>query len=198
MSLSLSITLLVIIISCHLLAFVFAVGAERRRSVGKVVHDQYDEYSYCVYDTDASTVYGLCAFGLLLVSQTVVNGVTKCFCFGKGLMPGRFKTIAVFFYVFSWLNFLAAEACLLGGSARNAYHTKYQVLFGTHLSCATLRKGVFAAAAALILLSMMASVVYYWAHSRADTGGWEKHQDEGLAMTGSDTSKKEANAYPTA
>uniref|UniRef100_A0A7N0UUU0 Uncharacterized protein n=1 Tax=Kalanchoe fedtschenkoi TaxID=63787 RepID=A0A7N0UUU0_KALFE len=172
MSLALSITVVVVVISFHLLAFVFAVGAEYRRNIGKVVQDQYDEYNYCVYETDASTVYGLCAFGLLLISHTVVNGVTKCFCFGKGLTPGRFKTLAVFFYVFSWLNFLGAEACLLGGSARNAYHTKYQVLINTHLLCATLRKGVFAAAAALTLLSMIGSVAYYWAHSRADTGDW--------------------------
>ncbi|CAM8979145.1 unnamed protein product [Rhodiola kirilowii] len=190
---SLSITLLVILISFHLLAFVFAVGAERRRSIGTVVHDEYDEYNFCAYDTDASTVYGLCAFGLLLISQTAVYGVTKCYCFGKGLVDGKFRTLALFFFVFSWLNFLGAEACLLAGSARNAYHTKYQVLFKTHLSCATLRKGVFAAAAALILLSMIWSVLYYWAHSKADTGGWQKHQNEGLVMTGSNTYEKQGD-----
>lgn len=85
------------------------------------------------------------------------------------------------------MTFLGAEACLVAGSVRNAYHTKYRERFGVHqLSCAALRKGVFAAAAALLLLSLASSLLFYWAHSRADTGGWEKHSDEGLPM----------NAYP--
>lgn len=74
---------------------------------------------------------------------------------------------------------------MLAGSARNAYHTKYRGYFVAHdLSCATLRKGVFAAAGALTLLSMLASILYYWAHTKADTGFWEKHhnQNEGLGL----------------
>lgn len=79
---------------------------------------------------------------------------------------------------------MGAEACLLAGSARNAYHTKYRGLFNQgELSCATLRKGVFAAGAALTLLSLIGSILYYFAHSRADTGGWEKHQNVGVGMT---------------
>ncbi|XP_022734210.1 uncharacterized protein LOC111287808 [Durio zibethinus] len=184
---AMSVPILAIVTSLHLIAFVFAVGAERRRSFAKVVPDQYDEKTYCVYSTDASTVYGLCAFGLLLLSQTIVNGVTRCLCFGKGLLTGGSSTTcAIFFFVFSWISLLGAEACLLAGSARNAYHTKYRGIFGgDDLSCATLRKGVFAAAAALTLLSLLGSIFYYWAHSRADTGGWEKHQNEGLGMTSS-------------
>lgn len=82
------------------------------------------------------------------------------------------------------LGFLGAEACLVAGSARNAYHTKYRGYFGaSDLSCATLRKGVFSAGAALVLVSLVASLVYYWAHSKADTGGWQKHRNEGVGMT---------------
>jgi hypothetical protein len=182
-----SISILAIITSLHLIAFVFAIGAERRRSTAKVVPDEYDEHTYCVYTTDASTVYGLSAFGLLLISQTVVNGVSRCLCFGKGLVTGKSATTwTVFFFIFSWITFLGAEACLLAGSARNAYHTKYRGIFlVVDLSCATLRKGVFAAAAALTLLSLIGSIFYYWTHSRADTGGWEKHQNEGVGMTAS-------------
>lgn len=85
------------------------------------------------------------------------------------------------------VTFLAAETCLVAGSIRNAYHTKYRGIFGgEHLSCATLRKGVFAAAAALTLMSMIGSVVYYWIHSKADTGGWQRHQNEGIGMAASD------------
>ncbi|KAA8529114.1 hypothetical protein F0562_034087 [Nyssa sinensis] len=179
-----SVSILAIVTSLHLIAFVLAVGAERRRSMAKVVPDEYDERTYCVYGSDASTVYGLTAFGLLMISQTVINGVTKCLCFGKGLMGGSSTTFAIFFFIFSWVSFLGAEACLLAGSAKNAYHTKYRGYLNMQdLSCATLRKGVFAAGAALSLLSMLGSILYFWAHSRADTGGWEKHHNEGLGMT---------------
>ena len=81
------------------------------------------------------------------------------------------------------VSFLGAEACLLAGSTKNAYHTKYRAIYGTDLSCDTLRKGVFAAGAALTLLSMVGSIVYYSVHSKADTGGWEKHHNEGVGMT---------------
>lgn len=148
-----------------------------------MVPDEYDEKTYCMYGSDASTAYGLAAFGLLLVSQAVVNGVTRCFCFGRGLMGRSSTAWAVFFFVFSWVSFLGAEACLLAGSARNAYHTKYRGVLGGDLSCATLRKGVFAAAAALSLFSLTGSILYYWAHSKADTGGWQKHHNEGIGMT---------------
>ncbi|XP_031111222.1 uncharacterized protein LOC116015324 [Ipomoea triloba] len=181
---ALSIPVLVLVISFHLIAFVLAVGAERRRSTAKVVPDEYDERTYCVYGTDASTAYGLSAFGLLLISQTVLYCVTKCLCCGRGMMGGKSTSCAIFFFVFSVVSFLGAEACLLAGSARNAYHTKYRGFFRVdHLSCATLRKGVFAAGAALTILSMIGSIFYYWSHSKADTGGWQKHQNEGLGMT---------------
>ncbi|CAH9108910.1 unnamed protein product [Cuscuta europaea] len=172
-----SIPVLALLISFHLLAFILAVGAERRRSTAKVVPDEYDERTYCVYGTDASTAYGLGAFGLLLISQAVVNAVTKCLCLGRGALAGKSATPALFF--FSWVCFLGAEACLLGGSARNAYHTKYRGIFGgDDLSCATLRKGVFAAGAALTILSMICSTLYYWSHSKAANGGWQKHHNE--------------------
>ncbi|XP_076936715.1 uncharacterized protein LOC143603980 [Bidens hawaiensis] len=178
-----SISVIVVIISLHALAFVLAIGAERRRSTAKVVPDHYDDSDYCVYDSDASTVYGLSAFGLLLISQTVVNGVTKCLCFGKGLVRGRLRSMTVFFFVLSWVSFLGAEACLLAGSAKNAYHTKYRGIYvGNELSCETLRKGVFAGGAALTFISMVASIVYYVVHLKVDTGGWEKHEN-GVSMT---------------
>ncbi|XP_004299041.1 PREDICTED: uncharacterized protein LOC101305664 [Fragaria vesca subsp. vesca] len=181
---ALSVPIVAIITSLHLIAFIFAVGAERRRSTAKIVPDEYDEQTYCVYGTDASTVYGLAAIGLLLLSHTVLNAVTRCLCCGKGLVSGSSTTRTVFFFVFSWTTFLGAEACLLAGSARNAYHTKYRGKFNLDdLSCATLRKGVFAAAAALTLLSLIGANLYYWSHSKADTGGWEKHHNEGLGMS---------------
>ncbi|XP_058088032.1 uncharacterized protein LOC131235000 [Magnolia sinica] len=178
-----SISVLVIICSLHLIAFVLAIGAERRRSTGNVVPDEYDEATYCVYDSDASTLYGLAAFFLLLISHALLNGVTRCLCFGRGLTPGGSRASAVCFFIVSWVSFLAAEACLLAGSARNAYHTKYRGRFGVHdLSCAALRKGVFGAAAALTFVSLVGSILYYSSHAKADTAGWLKHQNEGVNM----------------
>ncbi|GAA0166860.1 hypothetical protein LIER_21923 [Lithospermum erythrorhizon] len=95
-------------------------------------------------------------------------------------MEGRSTTCAMFFFDFSWVTFLGAEACLLAGSARNAYHSKDRGIFGgVELACATLREGVFAAGAALSLLTMIGSILYYWFYSKADTQGWEKQQAAG-------------------
>ncbi|KAK4786475.1 hypothetical protein SAY86_003164 [Trapa natans] len=190
---AISVTILSTITALHLIAFVFAVGAEHRRSKATVVPDKYDERTYCLYSTDASTVYGLSAFGLLLLSQTVLNGVTRCLCFGRGLVSGTSVTAwTIFFFIFSWVSFLGSEACLLAGSARNAYHTKYRGIFGgDDLSCATLRKGVFAAGAALSLLSLVGSIFFYCLHSKADTGGWHKHREEGIGMASSDYAREQ-------
>lgn len=128
-----SVSILAVVTSLHLLAFVFAFGAERRRSTvpfslylslclflfclllffpiyrfffflqAVAVPDKYDEKTFCVYGTVAATVYGMSAFGLLLVSQAVVNGVTKCLCFGKGLVTGTSYTVwSIVFFVVSW------------------------------------------------------------------------------------------------
>ncbi|CAA6673226.1 unnamed protein product [Spirodela intermedia] len=177
---AISLTVVVAVLSLHLLAFVFAIGAEMRRNTGKVVPDEYDERTYCVYGSDASTTYGLAAAGLLLVSHAVLNGVTGCLCLGRGLGGGR-RCCPVCAYFLSWLSFLAAEACLVAGSARNAYHTKYMGNFTKKdlSSCAALRKGVFGASAALILISLVVALTYYWAYSRADPAGWQKHHNEG-------------------
>lgn len=71
----------------------------------KVVPDEYNERTYCEYGMDVSTDYGLGAFGLLLISQTLVNSITKCLCFGRGMMGGSSTTHAIFFFVFSWLEY---------------------------------------------------------------------------------------------
>ncbi|KAK1320817.1 hypothetical protein QJS10_CPA03g00602 [Acorus calamus] len=188
---AISVPVVAVASSLHLIAFVLSVAAERRRSTGRVVPDEYDERTYCQYDSDVSTAYGLSAFAALLVSQAVVTGVTRCLCFGRGLSrgvgggDGGSRGCVVCSFALSWIMFLVAEACLLAGSARNAYHTKYWGHFEARdlTSCTTLRKGVFAAAAAFTLLSMGASLWYYWSHSKTNTGGWQKHRNEGLGMT---------------
>uniref|UniRef100_M8B8Z7 Uncharacterized protein n=1 Tax=Aegilops tauschii TaxID=37682 RepID=M8B8Z7_AEGTA len=110
------------LIFLNVFAFLLAVGAEQRRSTvrppdhpssvraphrlmapsfsqGKVVPDEYDERSYCLYDTDASTVYGVCAFFVLLLAQLLVTGVTRCLCFGPALSS---RGCAVAAFAVSW------------------------------------------------------------------------------------------------
>lgn len=83
---------------------------------------------------------------------------------------------------------------MLAGSARNAYHTKSKGIYKEkELSCAVLPVGVFAAGAALTLLSLIATILYYLAHSKADTGGWEKHQNDGIGMTSTTDAPKQQN-----
>lgn len=101
-------------------------------------------------------------------------------------------------FFFFRITFLIAEACLIAGSVRNAYHTKYLGYYQKHdlVSCTSLRKGVFAAAAAMTFLSLVFDLSYYWTYTRADTGGWVKHQNEmGVGMTdyGPDVRGREYN-----
>jgi hypothetical protein len=94
--------------------------------------------------------------------------------------------LIVVFFLVARTTFLIAEACLIGGSVKNAKHTKYLGYYMKHdlVSCATLRKGVFAAAAAMMIINLVASLLYYWSYSKAATGGFMKHQNEvGVGMT---------------
>uniref|UniRef100_M4ERN2 Uncharacterized protein n=2 Tax=Brassica campestris TaxID=3711 RepID=M4ERN2_BRACM len=55
------------------------------------------------------------------------------------------RSYPIVLFITTWVFFFIAEVCLLAGSVRNAYHTKYHVYFGnTAPSCRSLRKGVFA------------------------------------------------------
>lgn len=80
--------------------------------------------------------------------------------------------------------FVIAVSCLLGGSVRNAYHTKYRnYVQNTHLSCETLRKGIFGAAAAFVVFTGILSELYYVSHSKANTEGTTPYgRDTGIRM----------------
>jgi len=57
------------------------------------------------------------------------------------------------------MTFLVAEACVIAGATKNAYHTKY--LSSQTFSCASLRKGIFIAGAVFIVATMVLNVYYY-------------------------------------
>ncbi|GLT63948.1 hypothetical protein SLA2020_364720 [Shorea laevis] len=160
--------LLVVVLS--LLAFGFAIAAERRRSTGHIFEDPRTNETHCVYNSDVATGYGAGAFLFLLSSESLLMGVTKCMCFGRPLAPGGDRAWSIIYFVSSWVTFLVAEACLIAGATKNAYHTKYRsMVYAQNLSCETLRKGVFIAAAVFVVATMILNMYYYMYFTKATT-----------------------------
>lgn len=80
------------------------------------------------------------------------------------------------------MTFIIAEVCLLAGSVRNAYHTKYRTAFSANPpSCETLRKGVFGAGAAFIVFTGIVSELYYVYYTKANDG-FQPNIDTGIRM----------------
>ncbi|KAJ8498612.1 hypothetical protein OPV22_009164 [Ensete ventricosum] len=157
----------ILAVALCLTAFGFAIAAERRRSTGTIETDKFNA-TYCVYDSDVATGYGVGAFLFLLSSQSLLMGVTKCMCFGKPLAPGGNRAWSIIYFASSWLTFLIAEACLIAGATKNAYHTKYRhVVYAQSWTCESLRKGVFVAGAVFVVFTMILSVYYYMYFAKA-------------------------------
>ncbi|KAF8413915.1 hypothetical protein HHK36_001911 [Tetracentron sinense] len=134
----------------------------------KIVQDPKLNYNYCVYDSDIATGFGVGSFLFLMSSQALIMVASRCFCCGKALSPGRSRAWAMVLFITCWVTFYIAEVCLLAGSSRNAYHTKYRtVLSDVPPSCQTLRKGVFGAGAAFIVFTGILTKFYYVCYSKA-------------------------------
>ncbi|KAK9114939.1 hypothetical protein Syun_021736 [Stephania yunnanensis] len=178
--------LMVVVLS--LVAFGFAIAAERRRSTGMIVPDTLSlNRTYCVYNSDVATGYGVGSFLFLLSSESLLMGVTKCMCFGRPLAPGGSRAYSIIYFVSSWLTFLIAEACLVAGAAKNAYHTKYRdVVYAQNFSCESLRKGVFIAGAVFVVATMILNVYYYMYFTKAtcQTARKTSHSNSTVGMTG--------------
>ncbi|KAF4360819.1 hypothetical protein F8388_015142 [Cannabis sativa] len=158
--------LLVVVLS--LVAFGFAIAAERRRSVGHIVNDERTNSTYCAYNSDVATGYGVGGFLFLLSSESLLMGVTKCMCFGRPLAPGSDRAWSIIYFVSA--TFLVAEACLIAGAKTNAYHTKYRgMIYAQNFSCESLRKGVFVAGAVFVVATMILNVYYYMYFTKATT-----------------------------
>lgn len=94
-------------------AFALAIAAEQRRNTvghpddpipiclpmltseppitfpqAQVVPDSEKEYTYCVYDSDIATGFGVGSLLLLLLSQLIITAVTRCYCCGPSLRRG--------------------------------------------------------------------------------------------------------------
>ena len=61
--------------------------------------------TYCVYNSDVATGYGVGAFLFLLSSESLLMGVTKCMCFGRSLAPGGDRAWSIIYFVSSWWEF---------------------------------------------------------------------------------------------
>ncbi|KAL5726148.1 hypothetical protein ACHQM5_009216 [Ranunculus cassubicifolius] len=178
--------LLVIILS--LVAFGFAIAAERRRSTGHVVPlPNAPNTTYCSYSSDVATGYGVGSFLFLLSSESLLMGVTRCMCFGRPLAPGGDRAYSIIYFVSSWLTFLIAESCLIAGATKNAYHTKYRsMIYAENFSCESLRKGVFIAGAVFVVATMILNVYYYMYFSKATSQSAKKagRSNSTVGMTG--------------
>ncbi|KAF5742261.1 hypothetical protein HS088_TW09G00305 [Tripterygium wilfordii] len=175
-----SVLLLIAVFLLDLIAFGLAVAAEQRRNTAVVLKEA--DYSYCQYDSDIATGLGAGSFVLLLASQALIMVASRCLCCGRALRPGGSRAWAVFLFIFCWVFFFIAEVCLLAGSVTNAHHTKYRNRISDTISCETLRKGVFGAGAAFIVLTGIVSELYYASYSKAHDGQIPYGRDAGVRM----------------
>ncbi|KAL7103595.1 hypothetical protein ACP275_08G189200 [Erythranthe tilingii] len=176
--------LIILVFVLDIIAFGLAVAAEQRRNSGTPKKDSDAYYSYCVYHSDIATGFGVGAFLFLMLSQLIIMIASRCFCCGPPLKPGGSRACAVLLFILCWVTFFIAEVCLLAGSVRNAYHTKYRTkFFDDPPSCETVRKGVFAAGAAFVLFSSIISNLYYatYSKSRADVSSYGGETGVGMA-----------------
>ncbi|CDO99589.1 unnamed protein product [Coffea canephora] len=173
--------LLLVVFIIDLIAFALAVAAEQRRASATTTTNATS--NYCVYESDVATGLGVGSLLCLLASQLLVMFASRCLCCGRALRPGRPRTWAIVLFITCWLTFFIAEVCLLAGSVKNAYHTKYRTIVSQNPpSCETLRKGVFGAAAAFIVFTGVLSELYYVSYSRADDGYLPNVRDAGIRM----------------
>ncbi|XP_022952500.1 uncharacterized protein LOC111455168 [Cucurbita moschata] len=174
---------LLVVVLC-LVAFGFSIAAERRRSVGTLFEDKERNATYCVYDSDVATGYGVGGFLFLLSGESLLMGVTKCMCFGRPLTPGGNRAWAIIYFLSSWATFVVAEACLIAGAAKNAYHTKYRgMIYAQNLACETLRKGVFIAGAVFVVATMILNVYYYMYFTKATSSSQVSHKAKRSSST---------------
>nr|GLL24092.1 uncharacterized protein LOC109159072 [Ipomoea trifida] len=173
--------LLLVVFVFDLVAFALAVAAEQRRASATIQRDA--TYNYCVYESDIATGLGVGSFLFLLATQLLIMLASKCLCCGRALRPGRSRTCALLLFITCWVAFIIAEACLLAGSVRNAYHTKYRTFLSEHPpSCEMLRKGVFGAGAAFIVLTGILSQLYYASFTKANDAILHDRRDAGIRM----------------
>uniref|UniRef100_A0A803QFX7 CASP-like protein n=1 Tax=Cannabis sativa TaxID=3483 RepID=A0A803QFX7_CANSA len=94
------------------------------------------------------------------------------------LRPSGSRAWAIVLFISSWIFFVIAVSCLLSASVSNAVHTKYR----RSLSCKVVRKGFFGAGAAFVVLTGIATELFYVSFSKANDGYATYARDTGVRM----------------
>lgn len=84
------------------------------------------------------------------------------------------------------MTFVVAEACLIAGAKKNAYHTQYRnMIYADNFSCESLRKGIFIAGAVFVIATMILNVYFYMYFTKATTQAAKKinHASSDVGMT---------------
>ena len=68
----------------------------------QVVLEKNFEYTYCVYDSDIATCYGVVDFMFLFLSQELIMDATKCLCFGRSLRTRGSCAWAIVLFIETW------------------------------------------------------------------------------------------------
>ncbi|KAG0578758.1 hypothetical protein M758_4G044800 [Ceratodon purpureus] len=162
----------------YLVAFGLSLGAMAKRSKGDLTEVDGDAGTLqCQYTSDIATGLAAGAFVFLLVAQTFVMIVTRCFCCGSGYKPGAARTCAFIVFIFSWVSFIVASAALLAGATQNKIQTKG--LFsstGPDITCKQVQKSLFAAAAAFTFITTILTEVSYVLITMSQTGEpWQSY-----------------------
>ncbi|XP_078153903.1 uncharacterized protein LOC144549014 isoform X2 [Carex rostrata] len=120
-----------------LLAFILAIVAEQRRSKATVEINQNNGDSYCFYSANVSTSYGIVALVFLLLSQAIIMVLSRCFCCGPPLPPGKNRTWSGICFIACWITFVIAEICLLAASLLPLFSS--QPYYLSFIICSTQR-----------------------------------------------------------
>ncbi|KAG6778710.1 hypothetical protein POTOM_015054 [Populus tomentosa] len=136
--------------------------------------------SYCRYDSDIATGLGVGSLLLLMANQLLIMVASRCLCCGKAMRPSGSRAWAIVLFITCWVFFFIAEICLLVASVRNGYHTKY--LSDPSHSCQKVRKGIFGAGAAFVVLTGIVSELYYVSYSKASDEQPSYDRDTGIRM----------------
>lgn len=78
---------------------------------GTLHKDEATNQTYCIYNSDVATGYGVGAFLFLLSSESLLMGVTKCMCFGSPLAPGGNRAWTIIYFVSSWSDNVCGHSC---------------------------------------------------------------------------------------
>ena len=108
-----SVSLMAVVLSLHLISFDLAMGSEQCHNAVKVMPDEYDERTHYVCSTNALTMYRLAVIKLLLVSQNGSQWMSpSATASGEGLWVSALLPVSSSFSSFSWASFWGVYAAL--------------------------------------------------------------------------------------